>query len=134
MGNPRVQRVEETLRRAIAEVILFGNLRDPRLRQTASIGITAVRVSADLSIARVYIDPVTAGVDIDVLLAGLRAAAPVIRREVGQRVQLRRVPELRFIPDESVEKGLAIERALLELREEDARAEPQAEPDDGERS
>ncbi len=118
MGNNRVQRVEEALRRAISEVILFGNLRDPRLRQTASIGITAVRVSPDLSIARVFVDPVTADTDVEILLAGLKAAAPVIRRELGRKVQLRRIPELKFFRDESVEKGLAIERVLLELREE----------------
>ncbi len=126
MGNNRVQRVEEALRRAISEVILFGNLRDPRLRQKASIGITAVRVSPDLSIARIFVDPVTADTDVETLLAGLKAAAPVIRRELGRKVQLRRIPELRFFRDESVEKGLAIERVLLELRDEQAA--------DGERS
>jgi ribosome-binding factor A len=110
--------VEEMMRRAIAEIILFGKLRDPRLQRTTSIGITAVRVSPDLSVARVFIDPVTADTDVEVLLEGLKAASSSIRRELGRKVHLRRVPELRFLRDESIAQGLAIERVLEELRHE----------------
>ncbi|MCA9694108.1 MAG: 30S ribosome-binding factor RbfA [Nannocystaceae bacterium] len=118
--NKRRERVEENLRRVIADVLLFGNLRDPRLSGETGVGVTAVRVTPDLSIARVYIDPVVAdGRDPEALLAGLQAAAPSIRRELGRQLKMRRVPELRFMRDESIERGLAIERVLQELRDED---------------
>lgn len=131
--STRTQRVEEMLRRAIAEVVLFGKLRDPRL-QGVSIGITAVRVTPDLAIARVFVDPMIPGAgdgDFDRVLRGLRAAAPAIRREIGHRIRLKRTPELQFMRDESIEKGLAIERVLAELRDERGASAADPEASDG---
>ncbi|HLT41053.1 MAG TPA: ribosome-binding factor A, partial [Enhygromyxa sp.] len=56
MSGRRQHRVEELLRRELAQMLLRGELRDPRLAPASAISITGVDVSADLSVARVYVD------------------------------------------------------------------------------
>jgi len=118
-----MERVEETLRRAIADVLLLGGLRDPRL-QGVTFSVTGVKVDADLTLARVFVDILGQGpdavVDPDAVLAGLRAAAAAVRHELRDRVQMRRIPNLRFERDESIERGLKIERLLAQIKTEDA--------------
>ncbi len=117
--STRMERVEETLRRAIADVLLVGGLRDPRL-QGVTFSVTGVKVDADLTLARVFVDILSEGADVAAVLAGLRAAAAAVRHELHGKVQMRRIPSLRFERDESIERGLQIERLLLKIRTEDA--------------
>lgn len=114
-----MERVEETLRRAIADVLLVGGLRDPRL-QGVTFSVTGVKVDADLTLARVFVDILSQGADVDAVLAGLRAAAAAVRHEVKDKVQMRRIPNLRFERDESIERGLKIEQLLMKIRTDDA--------------
>lgn len=130
MGTRR-QRVEALLCREIADVVLFGNLRDPRLRPTSAISITGVQVSADLSSARVFVDLLSPDMNASAVLAALNAGSAVVRRRIAGRVQLRRIPSLQFLRDESIERGAAIERVLQELRD-DARGSEDGQGEDGE--
>jgi ribosome-binding factor A len=130
MGT-RLQRVEALLCREIADVVLFGNLRDPRLQPTSAISITGVQVSADLSSARVFVDLLSQTMDPSAVLAGLNAGSAAVRRQVAGRVQLKRIPSLQFLRDESIERGASIERVLEELRDE-ARVPGEGQGDDGE--
>jgi ribosome-binding factor A len=130
MGT-RLQRVEALLRREIADVVLFGNLRDPRLQPTSAISITGVEVSADLSSARVYVDLLSHSMDVSVVLAGLNAGSAAVRRRIAGRVQLKRIPSLQFLRDESIERGAAVERVLQELRD-DAPSSEEGQGEDGE--
>jgi ribosome-binding factor A len=57
----------------------------------------------------------------------LQRATPFLRRQIGQRLRLKRVPELSFFYDESIEQGDRVERILQELQTERA-----GRPDDGE--
>ena len=114
-----MERVEETLRRAIADVLLVGGLRDPRL-QGVTFSVTGVKVDADLTLARVFVDILSEGADVAAVLAGLRAASAAVRHEVKDKVQMRRIPNLRFERDESIEHGLKIEKLLLKIRTDDA--------------
>lgn len=114
--NTRLSRVEETLRRALADLVLRGELRDPRLRNAAAISITAVKISPDLGSAQVYVDVLgNAGVAIDEVLAGLNAGAAALRSKLGGRIRLKRTPALRFVVDRSIEQGRRIEAVLAEL-------------------
>lgn len=117
--STRMERVEETLRRAIADVLLIGGLRDPRL-QGVTFSVTGVKVDADLTLARVFVDILSQGADVDAVLAGLRAAAAAVRHEVRDKVQMRRIPNLRFERDESIERGLKIEQLLAQIKTDDA--------------
>jgi ribosome-binding factor A len=140
----RQHRVEELLRREIAQMLLRGELRDPRLQPASAIGITGVEVSADLSVATVYVDvlspPESVARDREALasvLAALRAAGGLIRRKLSDRVQMRRSPELRFAYDQAIARGARVEAILAELgtqpavdKGESERSEPACEEED----
>jgi ribosome-binding factor A len=113
--SERRQRVEELLRRAVSEIVLFGELRDPRLRPSAAIGVTGVRVSPDLGSARVFIDVLSSDLQIEAVLEGLTAGIPAIRRALSKKVRMRRVPNLRFERDMGIETGQKIEQIVQEL-------------------
>lgn len=125
--STRTQKVEELLRREIAELLVRGDIRDPRVQPIAAISITGVRVAPDLGTARVFVDGLGDAVDFPKLLAGLNAAARAMRAALGSKISLRRTPTLRFERDESVDRGRAIERVLGELAHEVRPAEPTAD-------
>ena len=123
----RMERVEETLRRAIADVLLIGGLRDPRL-QGVNFSVTGVKVDPDLTLARVFVDILSQGADEAAVLAGLRAAAAAVRHELRDKVQMRRLPNLRFERDDSIQRGLQVEKILAEIRDGEAgRSKPEPE-------
>ncbi|MCA9698619.1 MAG: 30S ribosome-binding factor RbfA [Myxococcales bacterium] len=115
MGR-RQQRVEELLRREIAQMLLRGELRDPRLQPASAVGITGVEVSADLSVAKIYVDVLTEALRLDDVIEALESGAGLMRHKLGERVQLRHTPQLRFFHDHSIERGNRIESILSELR------------------
>lgn len=88
-------------------------LKDPRIsRETA---VMAVKISKDLAHAKVYVSVYgdeRAEAD---TLAGLRSAAGFIKRELGQRVDLRAMPELGFVADHSVAYGAHINKIIQDL-------------------
>ena len=111
MPGRRVERLNEQFRRELTE-ILHGEAKDPRVGQAT---ITAVRAAPDLSFARVFVAPgANEGVEQE-LLEGLRAALPFVRRELGARMRIRRVPELRFEIDRALAYGQRIEQLLHEV-------------------
>lgn len=122
MPGRRMERLNEQFRRELTE-ILRGEAKDPRV---ASVTLTAVRVASDLSFARVFVAPVTEQQANDEALTGLRVASPFLRRELGARMHVRRVPELRFEIDESLEHARRIEQLLHEVSATGAQA-PAAE-------
>jgi ribosome-binding factor A len=117
MGNRRQHRVEELIRRELAQMLLRGELRDPRLSPASAVSITGVDVSADLSVARVYVDVLTEALRLEDVLDALASATGLLRHKLGERLELRRTPELRFARDESIARGARVEAILTELRE-----------------
>jgi ribosome-binding factor A len=113
MANRRLARLSEQLRREISE-ILRTSVRDPRIGLPT---VTAVNVTPDLWMARVYVrpDPTQGGGDLEALIQGLDHAAPFIRRELGKVLRTRRTPELRFEPDTALENANRIEAILNEV-------------------
>jgi ribosome-binding factor A len=128
--STRLQKVEQVLRREIAEALLRGDLRDPRVQPIAAISITGVRVSPDLGSARVFVDALEV-VDFPRLLAGLNAGAGAMRAALGPKLRMRRTPMLRFERDDSVDRGLAIERVLGEIAAAEAVPPVPEDDDDG---
>ncbi len=106
---PRSRRLEEAIQRILGEA-LSGKVRDPRLK---GVVVTDVQVSRDLGVARVYYtllsgEPVTAELD-----AALQSAAGFLRSGLARELRIRRIPELRFRPDEALKRGRSLE-ALIE--------------------
>lgn len=111
MPGRRMERLNEQFRRELTE-ILRGEAKDPRV---GAVTLTAVRVAHDLSFARVFVAPTSVEKDDAEALTGLRAASPFLRKELGSRLHIRRVPELRFEIDESFEHARRIEALLHEV-------------------
>ncbi|MCX4244628.1 30S ribosome-binding factor RbfA [Paraliomyxa miuraensis] len=119
--STRLSRVEETLRRALAEIIVRGDLRDPRLSNAAAISITAAKISPDLGSAVVYVDVLgEQGSAVQRVIEGLNAGASAIRAKLGGRIRLKRTPSLRFVVDRSIEHGRKIEAVLAQIHAEAA--------------
>jgi len=113
MSNRRNARLNEQIRREVSE-ILRTRVGDPRVGVPT---VTGVAVTHDLWLARIFVrpDPTQGSADIPGMLEGLGQAAPFIRRELGRTMRVRRVPELRFEPDVTLEKALRIEQLLREV-------------------
>lgn len=113
MPYKRAERVGDLLREEISKLILE-EVRDPRI---GSPTITRVKVTDDLRFARVYFSTGLGGSERT--LEGLRSAASFLRGELGRRLRLRRVPELHFLADESLEYSLHIHTLLEQLKQEE---------------
>ena len=115
MQGRRVDRIEEQLRIEISE-ILERELQDPRVH---FVTVTGVKISPDLGHARVFVSVLGGPEERKKALQGLRSAAAFVRRSLSKRLHhLKRIPELLFDYDESIEKGLRIEELLDQIKSE----------------
>ena len=131
MANKRQERLNEQFKREISE-LLRTQVRDPRVGRPT---VTHVEVTPDLWMARIYVRPDPArgdDADMGALMEGLEAAAPFIRRELGKVLRVRRLPELRFEADRTLEQAMRIERILAEVLPEDRDQGNDPEADEGE--
>jgi ribosome-binding factor A len=108
----RPERVGQMMRREIAD-ILENKLRDPRI--ASMVSITDVEVTQDLSFARVYVSTLEGGAERERVLDALKAAAGFVRHELRPRLGLREVPEVRFVFDESLERGARVDEILRKI-------------------
>ncbi len=111
MPNRRLVRLNEQFRREIAE-ILRRDVRDPRV---GDVTVTAVEVTSDLWLARVYVSVPGDDKDRAEALKGLGTASSFIRRVLGGSLSIRRVPELRFVEDQMLAQANRVEEILQEI-------------------
>ena len=97
-------RSAEDIRRELTDI--FRSLKDPRI--SGFLTIVKVDVSNDLSYAKVYVSAVEGIEAAKESVKGLKNAAGFIRRELGLRLEMRRLPELKFIADDSIEHSAQI--------------------------
>lgn len=119
---PRARRVGELLQRELAQLIQE-ELKDPRI---GWVTISHVAVSPDLRQAKVYVTILAEKLAIQEQLKVLNKAAGFLQHGLSQRVKLRAIPHLRFVYDESIERG----RRLSALIEEAVRKKPNDESED----
>lgn len=110
MARHRIQRVNEQIKREIAR-LLVGEVMDPRV---GPVTVTRVSAAPDLTLARIFVQLMGDEDERRTTLEGLNAATPFIRAALGDRIKMRRVPELRFERDESLEHALRIEELLAD--------------------
>ena len=108
----RPERVAETIKREMAEILAM-RLRDPRLH--GMISVTDVEVTRDLSLARVYVSVLGPAEERDRALEALAHSAGFVRHELAPRLDLREVPELRFLADTSIERGARVQELLRRI-------------------
>jgi ribosome-binding factor A len=116
----RPDRVGDQIRQELSELLSRGEVHDPGF---GFITLTRVQVTADLQLARVYYTTMGDEKARKDTARALQRATPFLRRHVGGRLQLRRVPELEFRFDESVAHQDRIEQILRDLHEEEAKRE-----------
>jgi ribosome-binding factor A len=114
-ANHRHERVGEEIAHEI-NAMLAGELKDPRLE--LSVVASEVRVQPDMKHARVFISVKGTNKEQSDAIKALDHAAGYIRRELVERLQLRRVPELHFTLDLSQEHVERIERLLKEMKKD----------------
>ena len=120
MANTRPTRVGDQIRVEISD-LLARAVQDPGI---GFVTVTHVKVTPDLQQARVYYTTMADERGRRETQRALDRATPFLRRQLGGRLRLRRVPELQFFFDESVERQDRIERILQEI--EAARSEAAA--------
>ena len=118
----RTDRMNGILRREISQ-LLSHQVNDPRL--SGVISITKVDTSSDLRLARVFVSVLGSRDEKDTAIRGVNSAMGFIRRELGGRLYLRNVPDLKFILDESIEEAEQLFKMIDRLSD----AEPP--PSDG---
>ena len=113
MANRRNNRLSGEMKRAIAEIIRY-DVKDPRISELMSV--TDVNVTEDLKFAKVFISDYN---DVETTLTALESAKGFIRKEIGKKVKIRIIPELIFIRDDSIEKGLYMQSLIDKVIEEE---------------
>ena len=127
MSANRPERVGEAIRDELSKLIAR-DLRDPGV---GFITLTTVKVAPDLQLARVYYTSMGDEKSRRDTARALERALPFLRRQIAQRLRLRRAPELQFFYDESIAHQDRVEQILQDLKTEaESRSEgaPAAEP------
>ncbi len=108
----RNERVRKTLMKEIADIIQK-NIRDPRIASVVSI--TDIDISHDNSFAKVYFSVFASEEAKKQTIIALEENTSKIRYEVGKRIRLRLTPELKFIPDDSIERGTKVTELINKI-------------------
>lgn len=111
----RTDRIARLLQQALSETLIH-KVRDPRIQNAM---VTGVKVTPDMGLARVYVRTLDPDRDSDELLEGFRASEGFLKREIGRKVHLLRVPRLEFFFDELPDQAAAVEALLEKMRREE---------------
>jgi len=114
----RPDRVGEQIREELSDILTRGQVHDPGI---GFITLTRVQVTSDLQIARVFYTSLGDQQARKETARALDRATPFFRRQIGGRLRLRRVPEIEFRFDESIQHQDRIEQILQDLKNEDER-------------
>ena len=99
MAGFKINRVTSDIKLALSDILR--EVKDPRISKLLSI--VKLDVSGDMSYAKVYVSAIEGKEKTEESVKALKGAAGFIRRELGARLKLRKVPELRFVADNSIE-------------------------------
>jgi len=114
MQGKRIDRVGHLIQMELGELILR-RIKDPRV---GFVTITHVKVTPDLRSACVYYTSMGTEEERQKTHSALEKSAGFLQKQIGASLQLRYTPKLKFIFDESLEKGLEIDRVLRDLHKE----------------
>ena len=125
MGQYRIQRLNDQLRDEISQLILRGEVKDPRV--STFLSINRVEVTSDLSYAKVYVSSFLPDNQVGKGVDGLNAAAGFIQREIARKLRIRQFPKLLFHVDSGMKAGFEMVQKLNELEKESKAVENQKE-------
>lgn len=115
LAGKRAKRVGDMVLREIADV-LMKKVRDPRV---SGVTLSGVWMSKDLKYARIYYSVLGEDEEVQKAQQGLDSAKGFIRKEVGERLDLKYVPDIQFKHDPSLDKGDHLEKIFQKLKSEE---------------
>ncbi len=121
----RVSRVAESIRREVSQMLVHG-IKDERVG-SGMVTVTDVYVSGDLQHTKIFVSIYGSDEVKAAAMEGLHSAAGYVRSLLGQRVRLRRTPEVIFVEDRSIERGMRVLSLLDQLSDERKESEDEAE-------
>ena len=104
-------RINEAVREELSSIIR--NLKDPRIAPMTSV--TSAIVATDLKTCKVYISVLGSEEEQQETMRGLKSAEGFIRRELARGLNLRNTPELTFVLDRSIERGIRMSKLIDEV-------------------
>jgi ribosome-binding factor A len=113
MSSQRIIKVQKLAREVLGEAVQ--SLKDPRI---GFVTVTAVRVSADLRHARVYVSVLGSEEERARTMSGLTSATPHLRAELGRQMRVKYLPELQFELDTGPEQAERVEKVLKQIHAE----------------
>lgn len=127
-GSVKNIRINSEVQKELSSIISF-ELKDPRVSPFTSV--MDVYVAPDLKTCKIYISVMGSDEEKASTMEGLESAKGMIRSTLAKRINLRNTPELTFVLDESVEKGLEMMKLIDEvnapIHEREAREQAEAE-------
>ena len=114
MPKYRIDRLNEDFKREISAVIR--EMKDPRLSGVQEIiTVTNVSITNDLKYAKVYVSVYAQDEAAKNAIKALTAAAGFIRTNLSHKIDIRYMPELKFIADDSIEYGAYLNEVFKKL-------------------
>lgn len=113
MPSHKIERIESDILKYLSNIIFLET--DDELLKT--ITLTAVDVSKDLSYAKVYFTSIS-NMTHERLEKEVNEAAPFLRGKLAKVIEIRNIPELKFVYDESIEYASKIEKIITEIKED----------------
>lgn len=126
--NQRSDRVAESMKRVISELLQQHRIKDVRI--SGLVSITEVELSGDLHHAKVYVSVYGDEATQQHTMEGLQSAIGFIRSEVGKALKLRTTPEIHFKLDQSAAKAAEINALLQRIKKEREEQEDQKPEDE----
>jgi ribosome-binding factor A len=114
-NSRRVSRVSSLIKREVSQMLL-SEIKDDRVG-VGMVSVTDVDVSGDLQHAKIFVSIYGTQEAKAQTMEGLKSSTGFVRRELGQRINLRRTPEVVFLEDTSLERGDRMLNLLNQIRE-----------------
>lgn len=117
MSDIRIKRVESLIRDEISTMIMRDVIKHPSVNNL--ISISKVKVSKDLSHAKIFVSSFENKNKALRAVTGLNNARGFIQGKLGKKLHMRTIPKLEFIYDDSIEKGFEVNKIIDEVTKDE---------------
>lgn len=115
MTFKRSQRISDQIVKEVSEMIVRGEIKDPRI---SAVFITGVKITDNLSMAEIYFTVLGGESEKSDAQEGLEHAKGFIRSKLAKRLRMRKVPDIKFSFDSALEKGYKVDEILRGIASE----------------
>ncbi len=112
----RSARISDLITKEVSQMIIKGEIRDPRV---SAAFITGARVSDNLSDANIFFSVIEGTADKEEVLKGLESAKGFIKTALAKRLKMRKLPDIHFQYDTALETGYKVDEVLRGINSEE---------------